>query len=87
MTDQQIIMHYLKEVRDYGENDGWVVAGTIRSKQTNYGFIGFRGDRNVRELVSKGRLERRKNGKYAEVRYTPFKEKELSSEELLKLAI
>ena len=82
MTQQAIIIRYLKSVRDFG--DGWVKAGTIRSKDTPWGFIGFRGDRDCRDLVKARRLERRMNGGFAEVRYIPFKEEELSKEDILR---
>ncbi len=64
-----IILKYLKAVRDLDRNGGWVLEGTIRSKQTDFGWIGFRGDRDCRDLVEAGLLEHRLNGKLAEVRY------------------
>ena len=50
-TQNEIIKNYLFEAREHG--DGWVLGGTIRSKETNGGFIGFRGDRDARNLYEK----------------------------------
>lgn len=49
-------------------NGDWVKEGLIRSLGTDWGFIGFRGDRDVRQMVSDGLLEKRKVGKFTEVR-------------------
>ena len=63
MTNQERIIFYLRDL------DSWVLEGKIRSIETPYGFIGFRGDRDCRELVRKGLLEKRMNGKFSEVRF------------------
>lgn len=63
MTDKEKIVFYLREVND------WVPEYKLRSLDTRFGFIGFQGDRRVRELVESGILERRKVGKFAEVRF------------------
>lgn len=63
MENKEKIIKYLKEI------DDWVLAGKIRSIETKFGWIGFRGDRDTRSLVQAGVLERRLNGKFAEVRY------------------
>ena len=65
MKQKEIIIRYLQEC------NGWVMEGKIRSLDTKWGFIGFRGDRTVREMKASGLLEWRKNGKYAEVRAKP----------------
>jgi hypothetical protein len=59
--EYRIILQYLKSLRGNGE--GWMKAGLIRSFATPFGFVGFRGDRNVRELVEMGYLERVYRGK------------------------
>lgn len=85
MSQQQIIVRYLRDMRAFGE--GWVKAGTIRSKETRYGFIGFRGDRDCRDLVKAEILEKRMNGGFCEVRYKEQEKKELSVEEKMKMYI
>ena len=82
MTQQAIIVRYLRDMRAFGE--GWVKAGTIRSKETRYGFIGFRGDRDCRDLVKGGYLERRMKDGFAEVRYKVKEKEEMSVEDKLK---
>ena len=59
--EYKIIMQYL-------EGKDWTLAGKLRSLQTPYGFIGFRGDRNCRDLVEAGKLERRPNERFCWVR-------------------
>lgn len=76
MTDKQIIIAYLKLLREQG--DGWILGGKVRSIQTPFGWIGFRGDRDCRELVRKGVLEKRMNGKYAEIRYKKDESKQVA---------
>ena len=58
----KIIRQYLAEI------DDWVLEGKIRSLQTPYGFVGFRGDRNCRDLVRAGILEKRLVNGLCEVR-------------------
>jgi hypothetical protein len=63
MTDKEIIVLYLRDL------DDWMLEGMVRSIDTKYGHIGFRGDRNVRDLVKAGILEKRMRGRFAEVRF------------------
>ena len=66
MTQKQIILAHLK---DYG---GWEYEFKLRAIETKYGWIGARGDRNVREMLASGELEGkfdRYEGKYRMVRY------------------
>ena len=44
MTQKQIIQQYLKS------QGGWVKAGGVRSIKTEWGLIGYRGDRDLREM-------------------------------------
>ena len=46
----------------------WLRDENLRSLDTEFGFIGSQGDRRIREMVKAGVLERRLNGRYAEVR-------------------
>lgn len=82
MNQQAIIVKYLRSLRNFGE--GWIKEGMLNSKETPYGFIGFAGARRVRELIEEGYLERRKVGRYAEVRYKDQEKKEMSIEDKLK---
>ncbi len=84
MTQQMIIVRHLRDLRSFGDNDGWIKEGLLNSKETRYGFIGFAGSRRVRELVESGYLERRKVGRYAEVRYKVKEKEEMSVEDKLK---
>lgn len=68
MSQKQIIIKYLQELRQADPFGGWVKEYSLRSKETSFGWIGFQGDRRVRELYKAGLLERRKEGKYAEFR-------------------
>ena len=45
LSQKQIIQKYLQAK---GE---WVLAGLVRSIATDYGFIGLRGDRDLREMT------------------------------------
>lgn len=63
MTQHQIILNYLRDLND------WQFEYKIRGVNTEYGFIGARGDRDVRQLVRDGKLERRLEGKFCQVRY------------------
>jgi hypothetical protein len=68
MTQREIIKNYLFEALEMG--DGWVLGGTIRSKETNDGFIGFRGDRDARQLFRDKEIFARDNEKgQVEYRY------------------
>ena len=61
LTQKDIIKNYLYEALEMG--DGWVLGGTIRSKETNDGHIGFRGDRDCRELFEAKEIFARENDK------------------------
>jgi hypothetical protein len=66
MTQKQIILNHLK---DYG---GWEYEFKLRAIETKYGWIGARGDRNVREMLASGLLEGkfdRYKGRYRMVRF------------------
>lgn len=71
LTQKQIIVKYLKWIREQGINDGWIREYKLRSVYTPFGWIGFQGDRRCRELVKEGYLEKRYMNKYAEFRYKP----------------
>ena len=61
MTQKEIIRNYLHDQKY--ENDGWVLGGTIRSLETRCGLIGFRGDRNCREMYEDHEIfAKEKNG-------------------------
>lgn len=64
MDNKTKILNYLSISRR-GE---WVMEGLIRGINTEWGFIGFRGDRDVRDLISQGKLESEKRGKFRVVR-------------------
>lgn len=63
LSQKEIITLYLRDL------DTWVLEGKVRSIDTRWGFVGFRGDRTCRDLIRAGILERRKVGKFAEVRF------------------
>ena len=66
MTQKEIIKKYL-------EGRGWVKEGLIRGINTDYGFLGFRGDRTVRDMIKSGELEAKMDGKFRIVRLAfPF---------------
>lgn len=44
------------------------MEGTIRGIDTEWGWIGFRGDRDVRQLVKDGKLDAAMRGKFRVVR-------------------
>ncbi len=66
LTQKQIILAYLKQ------HGGWVREYLIRGFQTDFGWIGARGDRDVRELVASKQLLANKDGKYRIVKYKPM---------------
>src|SRR5260221_3004672 len=63
MTQYALIIKYLEDVRD------WVFEYKIHGLPTPYGFIGARGDRNVRQLIKDGKVDSRMEGKYRQVRF------------------
>lgn len=64
MTNPEKILNYLSIARG-GE---WVREGEIRGIQTAWGFIGYRGDRDVRDLIKSGAVESKMDGKFRVVR-------------------
>lgn len=62
MTQNQVILAYLKDVND------WIPAYRLRGLNTSFGFTGHQSDRRARELATKGLIEHRINGKFAEYR-------------------
>lgn len=63
-TQEAIILDYLKEI------GGWKREYEIRCFRTPSGeWIGARGDRDVRSMISKGLLEASFDGKYRIVRW------------------
>lgn len=63
MTQQNLILQYLKE------NPEWHYVYKFHGLETQNGFIGSQGDRRVRELIKKGLIERRMEGKFVQVRH------------------
>ncbi|MCL5224211.1 MAG: hypothetical protein M1361_01155, partial [Patescibacteria group bacterium] len=55
-------------IRNYLDGKGWVYEYKIRGLDTEWGFIGARGDRDVRQMIRNGELEASFNGKYRIVR-------------------
>lgn len=73
MSQYEIIIRFLEKVYEFnGPENAWVREYTIRGKFTDFGFIGARGDRNVRDLIKKGKVEAKFDGKYRVVRYKPI---------------
>ena len=62
-TQFQIILAYLQDLND------WKREYEIRCMNTPYGWIGARGDRDVRQLVKDGKLLANWDGKYRIVKY------------------
>ena len=68
MSDYEVILRYLKDIRDK-EPDGWILEGNVHSVDTPNGWIGFRGDRNCRNLAEVGIIEKDDSGKFVKVRF------------------
>ena len=68
MSDYEVILRYLKDIRDK-EADGWILEGNVRSVDTPNGWIGFRGDRNCRDLMEVGILEKDDKEEFVKVRF------------------
>ena len=66
MTQKEIVVEYLKSL-----NGEWVREYNLRAVHTPFGFLGFQADRRCRELAQEGIIERRLNGKFAEMRIKP----------------
>lgn len=65
MTQEEIIIKYLEDLGD------WQYEYKIRSIPTQHGFIGARGDRDVRQLIEDKKVEADMKGKYRIVRAWP----------------
>lgn len=50
MTQEEIVLHICSD-------NEWHLGGTMRSIQTNWGFLGFGGDRCARSLATRGYLQ------------------------------
>ena len=61
MTQKEIIKNYIEQV-------GWIEEYKVRAISTAWGWIGARGDRNVRDMIKSGTLEKKMSGKYCMVR-------------------
>ena len=62
-TQKEIILAYLKDLND------WQFEYAIRAINTKFGWIGARGDRNVRELIEEEKLDHDMKGKYRIVKH------------------
>lgn len=60
LSQKELIIKYL-------EDKDWTPEYELSKRETDLGWIGSEAGRRVRELVSAGVLERRLNGRYAEV--------------------
>lgn len=69
MTQKEIILKYLEHLHLGDREGGWVYEYRLRSIHTPFGWLGSQGDRRCRELAQEGKLERKKDGKYAMYRY------------------
>ena len=63
LTQKEIILAYLKDLND------WQEEYKIRAIHTPFGWIGARGDRNVRELIEDGLVDHDMRGKYRIVKH------------------
>jgi len=91
MNQYKIILNYLRQ------QGGWIKEGLIRGMNTEWGFIGFRGDRNVRDLIKWGVVDVDTDGRFRIVKYNEKKTrkfldkkrraKELTEEEILRIAV
>ena len=64
-------MNQREIIRRYIESIGWVHEYKVHGINTPFGFIGARGDRNVRQMIKDGILEAKMDGKYRIVRVKP----------------
>ena len=67
-TYKFIILNHLEELRRADPGGGWIKEGLLRGIDTKWGFLGFRGDRDTRDLIKKGMVESRMDGKFRVVR-------------------
>lgn len=63
MTQKEILVLHLRE------RGNWVKEYELYRTETRWGWLAPSAPRRVRELVADGILERRMNGRYAEVRF------------------
>lgn len=59
LTQEQIIIKYLNDCGD------WVESYRLQKQETPYGFLGTSADRVARLLSEHGKIERKREGKYA----------------------
>jgi len=64
-TYSQIVLDYLRDKND------WVVSWKLIKVDTPFGWLGSSGDRTARRLYEKGKLERKRDGKYSYYRIKP----------------
>lgn len=69
MPQTVILLNYLKSVRLRDPEGGWVVSHQLEKVNTPYGWLGTAALRRARELVERGNVEKRRNGKYVEYRF------------------
>ena len=67
-TYKFIILNHLEELRRADPGGGWIKEGLLRGIDTKWGFLGFRGDRDTRDLIKKGMVESKMDGKFRVVR-------------------
>jgi hypothetical protein len=78
MSQKQIILSYLMDLND------WEYEHKIRALDTPFGWIGARGDRDVRELIEEGKVDSGWRGKYRIVKH---KEVEASEPQKQKIEL
>lgn len=70
LTQKEIILKLLRE-----NPDSWFPSYSLLKASTKYGWLGSQGDRRARELAESRTIEVRHQGKYAEYRAKPIKER------------
>ena len=68
MTQKQIIFKLLRDKRD------WVVSFDLQKVNTDYGWLGTSADRQARQMVEDGVIDRQRRGKYSFFRAKEFRE-------------
>lgn len=81
MTQQKVIINYLREIRladkrEGSDREGFRYKHEIIGKNTYWGLITLVGERRIRELVEEGYLERTEQKGKAMYRYVPKEEQE-----------
>lgn len=64
LTQEQIIIKYLNDCGD------WVESYRLQKQETPYGWLGTSADRIARSMAEHGKIERKREGKYAYYRVT-----------------